>query len=495
MFRVCTNGHKGLCNEPGELHRRSLQPYKAWLADLTDVSESDSIDKELWPLSSNYYDRCTMDANFLIKFILYDCVFYRPGSPVPWSLDLVDFSHSTPLLHQSAPGDTGLAALVRKSTASKSLLAVFFSFQRAHHPSCTKAFLSIDAKTWTNLLAQVDLLPSFLELLHNNSGGCTGHLTTNSLGTSDLNGANYTFHFGIKFGRWAWEEGAIYARHELRTGRKFALFAATSSYGTGQGFFQSFEGCSELSIPEIVIWFTNQRVIFVEQQRWIADSMVQLLEADTGFYTNTSAVTSRAPLEKLSYNEYLQATEDRLNDLARGSLETNSILQDVVLQLTRYKRILDEAGDCTITKQRWVAVEDALQLQLQLAKTQATQIGGLNSRVRQQVEAIKALTSQRDTQLNIEIAGSTKRDSELMRVIAVVTMLFLPATCIATIFSMTFFHLDQGGSLGVLVDGSIWKYAAVTVPITATLCVCYCMWSYRFDRSNSSLPRQSMEEV
>jgi hypothetical protein len=62
-------------------------------------------------------------------------------------------------------------------------------------------------------------------------------------------------------------------------------------------------------------------------------------------------------------------------------------------------------------------------------------------RIDAQLAITKTLIARRDSKLNIEIAKAVKQDSELIKDIAAVTMILLPATFPATFFSMAFFHV------------------------------------------------------
>lgn len=66
---------------------------------------------------------------------------------------------------------------------------------------------------------------------------------------------------------------------------------------------------------------------------------------------------------------------------------------------------------------------------------------------------------------NLVIAEATKRDGRRMRSIAVLTMIFLPATFVATVFSMTFFNWtpDQGQAV---LSPYIWVYVVGTTILT-----------------------------
>ncbi|KAK8142844.1 hypothetical protein G3M48_008092 [Beauveria asiatica] len=92
--------------------------------------------------------------------------------------------------------------------------------------------------------------------------------------------------------------------------------------------------------------------------------------------------------------------------------------------------------------------------------------------------------SRQDAQLMIEIARdsrsvalATARDSASMRVIAIVTILFLPATFTATFFSMPFFNFL--GVEGPRVSTWIWIYVAATGVLTVIIQAVWALMSHR----------------
>jgi hypothetical protein len=81
-----------------------------------------------------------------------------------------------------------------------------------------------------------------------------------------------------------------------------------------------------------------------------------------------------------------------------------------------------------------------------------------------------AASSARQAETSQQIAVSTSRDSAVMRVIAGMTISFLPATFTATFFSTTFFSFN--GNMEVKVYSAwLWLYYVVTVVLTAVVVV------------------------
>ncbi|KAK3378009.1 hypothetical protein B0H63DRAFT_525268 [Podospora didyma] len=91
------------------------------------------------------------------------------------------------------------------------------------------------------------------------------------------------------------------------------------------------------------------------------------------------------------------------------------------------------------------------------------------------VEGMAMTTQWSHGETNVEIATATGQDSSQMRSIALVTMIFLPGTFFASIFSMSFFNWSPSGASGdqerqPFVSQYIWIYVSVTALFTlATL--------------------------
>ncbi|KAI0406262.1 hypothetical protein F4802DRAFT_107453 [Xylaria palmicola] len=67
---------------------------------------------------------------------------------------------------------------------------------------------------------------------------------------------------------------------------------------------------------------------------------------------------------------------------------------------------------------------------------------------------------------NLQLALATNRDARHMKSIALVTMVFLPGTFFATVFSMTFFNWQASGDEPT-VSPSIWIYFVFSIALTA----------------------------
>ncbi|KAI0096585.1 hypothetical protein GGR51DRAFT_543135 [Nemania sp. FL0031] len=98
----------------------------------------------------------------------------------------------------------------------------------------------------------------------------------------------------------------------------------------------------------------------------------------------------------------------------------------------------------------------------------------LTKRTNAQAQTVYCLIASQDHVANMDIAGAsrdialmTARDGATMRVIAAVTILFLPATFVATLFSTSFFNFQD--TSGPRISGWIWIYVLVTAVLTVAV--------------------------
>ena len=79
------------------------------------------------------------------------------------------------------------------------------------------------------------------------------------------------------------------------------------------------------------------------------------------------------------------------------------------------------------------------------------EIDWCKDRIAIQVSVINQVISTRDTSLSIQIARDTRRDGSSMITLAVVTLLFLPGTFVASFFTMPLFNWDAPDEVGRVI--------------------------------------------
>lgn len=69
-------------------------------------------------------------------------------------------------------------------------------------------------------------------------------------------------------------------------------------------------------------------------------------------------------------------------------------------------------------------------------------------------------------EINLAFNVVNQQDTKAVRIISIVTLTFLPATFVSTLFSMSFFNYDQERERWKM-SGWIWVYFVIAVPLTA----------------------------
>jgi len=122
-----------------------------------------------------------------------------------------------------------------------------------------------------------------------------------------------------------------------------------------------------------------------------------------------------------------------------------------------------------------------------------------------QLDVFMGYSSLRATSATTQMARDAQKDSEVMKTITVVTMIYLPATFVATVMSMGIFefYFPDGSASQIVVAGlkvspMAWLYAAITVPLTAiTLALAYAWTTYskrKFVRQSGKVVHQTLRQ-
>ncbi|CAI6287394.1 unnamed protein product [Periconia digitata] len=108
------------------------------------------------------------------------------------------------------------------------------------------------------------------------------------------------------------------------------------------------------------------------------------------------------------------------------------------------------------------------------------------------LDGMEMATQWSHSETAVEMALATNRESRVMKSISLVTMIFLPGTFFATVFSMTFF--DWSDPMGEShVSSHLWVYVVITITFTATtLGLWYYFVMYRRSRRRAMKGQQSI---
>ncbi|KAJ9604492.1 hypothetical protein H2200_011328 [Cladophialophora chaetospira] len=117
-----------------------------------------------------------------------------------------------------------------------------------------------------------------------------------------------------------------------------------------------------------------------------------------------------------------------------------------------------------------------------------SQVQQMRERVQSQTGFMLNTIMQSDAEYTAAIAVDGKRDSIAMKTIAVLGIIFLPGTFVATLFSINMFDWgfdNNGESASLSVSRSMWIYWAITVPLTVVTFLVWVLWSRRENQKSS----------
>ncbi|CAK7271827.1 hypothetical protein SEPCBS119000_004805 [Sporothrix epigloea] len=127
--------------------------------------------------------------------------------------------------------------------------------------------------------------------------------------------------------------------------------------------------------------------------------------------------------------------------------------------------------------------------------------------------ALYNIIAQKESKLNLEIAQhqrllalASKRDNQSMKALSVVGAIFLPATYLASLFSMTFFNFQPGGNGangtgdgsdggGPIVAPTLWVYFALTIPLTLLVLAALVWWDRSREKKLADEEREAAETL
>ena len=137
--------------------------------------------------------------------------------------------------------------------------------------------------------------------------------------------------------------------------------------------------------------------------------------------------------------------------------------------------------------QRAEARHNSISLRLQQAAcaSRTFDFESLPRRIDNARATISNLIQQRNENLSLEltkssfrIAEATLSDSKSMSTIAILTMILLPGTAVASFFSMDMFNWSAGDG-SQIASNWLWIYFAVTIPLTGIILAVWWLWNRR----------------
>ena len=264
------------------------------------------------------------------------------------------------------------------------------------------------------------------------------------------------YHTWVKLGSWGNYDHFAYGRHDFRTGQQFILVLGTDGAVSAGHLPRQFQRLSQVGIFTIMLALTSLWSRQIEEYRWQFDFATQKIESETGYSSFRFINVQPLDARQFSLSKDMAMVSHGIHGTMNAATNMANIFSFLSGQLRSYVNLSAKAQARQIPHQLGTHLSDAFSQCLNRTNAQFAQMQGLRGRIDSQFRIVKALIAQRDSRANIEIAAAAKADTELMRGIAFVTMIFLPATFMATFFSMVFFNINFEDGTHLVVSKWFW---------------------------------------
>lgn len=252
------------------------------------------------------------------------------------------------------------------------------------------------------------------------------------------------------------EDMALYARYDFKTENSFLLIMGTDASVSQDRAIRLLHAKPQPSSFHVIFTLQSTTLAVLEFKRWDWTTQLKSVEVETGF-TRLKRPGVLSPRKLNEWNQDSVITELESGFMAWAAARMISNFEAFLRHLNVYQEACEHSPQSGLGEVQLRNLQTACQTNLDLVQSQHDQTQKLRRRLNTHLDVIKTLKAQRNDEVNIEIAQATKhdseiniqiadavrRDSERMRQITFITMLFLPATFVATFFSIVFFHVEN----------------------------------------------------
>ena len=295
--------------------------------------------------------------------------------------------------------------------------------------------------------------------------------------TSEL--PNRTFCFSIGFWAISWIikeikkpeevffqfESVITVNNDFKN--DFNKIGAVFDHETKLGTFRKGFGVTKYLVRHPCYIGISVAVVALRQMSSaLEDNLNQVAETEDKLNKNSSQ--SIAEMRNFLFEESGQVNRrhSSISTYLRILQTVDTLIASLRKQNNTFRQDYQHAASTSVLHRH---AEEAIEVLEQKIRSLVCRAEYLKHRDQIQLTTVFNRIAQHDSILNIEIADASKQlataskyDSESMKAIAVVTIVFLPATFTAALFATPAFYADQSIKLGA----NLWVYCAVALPLT-----------------------------
>ncbi|KAJ3454404.1 hypothetical protein MRS44_018298 [Fusarium solani] len=179
-------------------------------------------------------------------------------------------------------------------------------------------------------------------------------------------------------------------------------------------------------------------------------------------YYDISVWRIRDPVRKLEEDRpYAGQLFKPMHDISRHAIHTSEILSatiETLQEMLRYQAEVYDKLPGAMEKTYQEKANEYMKFQIQLAKSLKLRSDSNQKRL--------------ENEVNLAFNNITSQDNNVMKSIALLTMVFLPATFLSALFSTAFFKFDHEWR----VSSGFWIYWVIAVPTTIIVVAAFRIW-------------------
>ncbi|CAO1603676.1 hypothetical protein XANCAGTX0491_007256 [Xanthoria calcicola] len=376
----------------------------------------------------------------------------------------------------------------------------FLRIDKATEDQKPHYYINLSQEAFIELLEATAIPPSFVEALVYNNGAFTAYeRRPKAAQPPEL--LKVLIKLPNAPGIWS----TICLRHDLGTQRTTCLIVGTHAIWIQallQQIYRHLEANEDPWNPYIILSAIGAEISAIyEEDRCALDFEVRGEEIKTGVSPLNTDPNQRLGNFDWGSTRHLHRIAGQFHFRERASDFQIRLISFLIGEQTKFtiwrKANLPESGS-VVANDAADRIRHSLHLALSFTVQRHKQITELIYRIEAQVRVVDNMIAQGDSRVAIanaeqshNITFDTRRDSIAMKIIAALTMAFLPGTFVATIFGMVFFQPKMDHDAGIDASPDLWIYAAVTAPLTVIVFVIGVTWLKQATPRKTSEPALS----
>ncbi|EXJ54148.1 hypothetical protein A1O7_09485 [Cladophialophora yegresii CBS 114405] len=310
----------------------------------------------------------------------------------------------------------------------------------------------------------------------------------------------------VKFPFGPFSNGSLFMCHSLTTGHTTCIISATRAQILANRFLDVFthsRSSSPYAFIPAALLLEHLRTAN-DNDRNDIDQCVCRIENRSGVSLHNFGSRTRAKIGEYALLQRELHMQDALIVMAEHCFSFHAKCAAFVVaeelsfaDLLPARQVNNDRGPTG--QQQADYVRASLALNASMSSWTLEQLRALEKRLKVQLRVIDSTISTTDALTMIRLARASRSDSNTMKAITVLTMVFLPATFVCSLFSMGFFDFAGATDAGLegthrrtmRVAGTFWIYFAVAVPLTILvlgICAAWLQWSARQEDDSGDKP-------